>query len=115
MAQAILKLNAVPQFAASARVVAAVSRLKARILSIVGPSDETTFKFPWDVQAALGSSTAYCIPMCKNLSVSLLSMLQLLNLSEADSISYLDEVANSPGSLDLAKSVALEVSFLSIL
>lgn len=54
--------------------------------------------------------------MCKNLSVqSLLSLLQLLNLSEADSISYLDEVANSPGSLDLAKSVALEVSFLSIL
>ncbi|XP_057964013.1 nodulin homeobox [Malania oleifera] len=33
----------------------------------------------------------------------------LLHLCEAESISYLDEVASSPGSLDLAKSVALEV------
>ncbi|PRQ26234.1 putative Homeobox domain-containing protein [Rosa chinensis] len=67
LAQAILKLNIVPHFVASARIVAAVSRLKAKILSI------------------------------------------LLNLCEAESISYLDEVASSPGSLDLAKSVALEI------
>jgi len=37
---------------------------------------------------------------------------QLLSLCEAESISYLDEVASSVRSLDLAKSVALEVSFL---
>ncbi|KAJ6404253.1 hypothetical protein OIU84_012437 [Salix udensis] len=33
----------------------------------------------------------------------------LLHLCEAESISYLDEVASSPGSLDLAKSVVLEI------
>lgn len=37
---------------------------------------------------------------------------QLLSLCEVESISYLDEVASSARSLDLAKSVALEVSFL---
>ena len=37
--------------------------------------------------------------------------MQLLHLCEAESISYLDEVASSPRSLDLAKAVALEVSF----
>ncbi|XP_050388253.1 nodulin homeobox isoform X2 [Argentina anserina] len=67
LAQGILKLHTAPHFVASARLVAAVSRLKAKILSI------------------------------------------LLNLCEAESISYLDEVASSPGSLDLAKSVALEI------
>ncbi|KAL6208511.1 hypothetical protein ACLB2K_019460 [Fragaria x ananassa] len=66
LAQCILKLNIAPHLA-SARVVAAVSRLKAKMLSI------------------------------------------LLNLCEAESISYLDEVASSPGSLDLAKSVALVI------
>lgn len=35
--------------------------------------------------------------------------LQLLNLCEAESLSYLDEVASTPASLDLAKSIALEV------
>lgn len=40
---------------------------------------------------------------------------QLLSLCEAESISYLDEVASSVRSLDLAKSVALEVSFLLLL
>lgn len=36
---------------------------------------------------------------------------QLLSLCEAESISYLDEVASSTQSLDLAKSVAFGVSF----
>ncbi|XP_015575672.1 nodulin homeobox isoform X2 [Ricinus communis] len=67
LAQAILKLNIIPPFIESSTVVAAVSRLKAKVLSI------------------------------------------LLHLCEAESISYLDEVASSPGSFDLAKSVALEV------
>ncbi|XP_015891659.3 nodulin homeobox isoform X1 [Ziziphus jujuba] len=69
LAQAILKLNdmPMPHFVECARVVAAVSRLKAKVLSI------------------------------------------LLSLCEAESISYLDEVASSPGSLDLAKSVSLEI------
>jgi len=40
---------------------------------------------------------------------------QLLSLCEVESISYLDEVASSARSLDLAKSVALEVSFLLLL
>lgn len=39
--------------------------------------------------------------------------LQLLHLCEAESVSYLDEVANNPGSLNLAKSIALEVSLIS--
>ncbi|XP_031250869.1 nodulin homeobox isoform X2 [Pistacia vera] len=67
LAQSILKLNILPPFVESSTVVASVSRLKAKVLSI------------------------------------------LLHLCEAESISYLDEVASSPGSLDLAKSVALEV------
>ncbi|XP_052302698.1 nodulin homeobox isoform X2 [Populus trichocarpa] len=67
LAQAILKLNITPPFVDSFTVVAAVSRLKAKVLSI------------------------------------------LLHLCEAESISYLDEVASSPWSLDLAKSVVLEI------
>ncbi|XP_011033643.1 PREDICTED: uncharacterized protein LOC105132061 isoform X1 [Populus euphratica] len=67
LAQAILKLNITPPLVDSFTVVAAVSRLKAKVLSI------------------------------------------LLHLCEAESISYLDEVASSPWSLDLAKSVVLEI------
>ncbi|KAJ6319759.1 hypothetical protein OIU78_015215 [Salix suchowensis] len=67
LARAILKLNITPPFVDSFMVVAAVSRLKAKVLSI------------------------------------------LLHLCEAESISYLDEVASSPWSLDLAKSVVLEI------
>ncbi|XP_022753023.1 nodulin homeobox-like isoform X3 [Durio zibethinus] len=66
LAQSILKLHA-PYFVESSTIMAALSRLKAKVLSI------------------------------------------LLHLCEAESISYLDEVASSPGSLDLAKAVALEV------
>ncbi|KAK8644053.1 hypothetical protein V6N13_013326 [Hibiscus sabdariffa] len=66
LAQSILKLHA-PNFVESCSIMAALSRLKSKVLSI------------------------------------------LLHLCEAESISYLDEVASSPGSLDLAKSVALEV------
>ncbi|XP_038996188.1 nodulin homeobox-like isoform X1 [Hibiscus syriacus] len=66
LAQSILKLHA-PGFVESSTIMPALSRLKAKVLSI------------------------------------------LLHLCEAESISYLDEVASSPGSLDLAKSVALEV------
>ncbi|GLT57486.1 hypothetical protein SLA2020_304540 [Shorea laevis] len=67
LAQSILKLNVAPNFVESMTVVASVSRLKAKVLSI------------------------------------------LLHLCEAESISYLDEVASSSRCLDLAKSVALEV------
>ncbi|GAV79057.1 hypothetical protein CFOL_v3_22522 [Cephalotus follicularis] len=67
LAQSILKLKVTAPFIVCPTVVASVSRLKAKVLSI------------------------------------------LLHLCEAESISYLDEVANSPGSLNLAKSVALEV------
>ncbi|XWS27711.1 hypothetical protein CRYUN_Cryun25bG0004400 [Craigia yunnanensis] len=66
LAQSILKLHAA-YFVESSTIMAALSRLKAKVLSI------------------------------------------LLHLCEAESISYLDEVASSPGSLDLAKAVALEV------
>ncbi|XVF70907.1 hypothetical protein PTKIN_Ptkin11bG0200200 [Pterospermum kingtungense] len=66
LAQSILKLHA-PHFVESSAIMASLSRLKAKVLSI------------------------------------------LLHLCEAETISYLDEVASSPGSLDLAKSVALEV------
>ncbi|XWS09643.1 hypothetical protein CRYUN_Cryun39dG0007200 [Craigia yunnanensis] len=66
LAQSILKLHS-PYFVESSTVMASLSRLKAKVLSI------------------------------------------LLHLCEAESISYLDEVANSPGSLDLAKAVAIEV------
>jgi len=53
-------------------------------------------------------------PVYKPLSLiqSQLPFSQLLSLCEAESISYLDEVASSPESLDLANSVALEVSLL---
>jgi hypothetical protein len=40
LARAILKLNVTPPFVESSRVVAAVSRLKAKFLSIVSPRDE---------------------------------------------------------------------------
>ncbi|WJX69540.1 hypothetical protein P8452_53767 [Trifolium repens] len=64
LAQSILKLHIQHT---SSRITAAISRLKAKILSI------------------------------------------LLSLCEAESISYLDEVASSTESLELSKSVALEV------
>ncbi|GLU23970.1 hypothetical protein SLE2022_399440 [Rubroshorea leprosula] len=67
LVQSILKLNVSPNFVRSSTVMASISRLKAKVLSI------------------------------------------LLHLCEAESISYLDEVASSPRSLDLAKSVALEI------
>ncbi|XP_039113974.1 nodulin homeobox isoform X2 [Dioscorea cayenensis subsp. rotundata] len=67
LARTILKLNAPDCFKDSNSILAAVSRLKARILSI------------------------------------------LLQLCEAESISYLDEVASSAKSMSLAKSVALEI------
>ncbi|XP_058729885.1 nodulin homeobox-like isoform X1 [Vicia villosa] len=65
LAQSILKLNIQSSF--PTRIVAGISRLKAKILSI------------------------------------------LLSLCEAENISYLDQVAASSQSLNLAKSVALEV------
>ncbi|XP_057449111.1 nodulin homeobox-like [Lotus japonicus] len=65
LALSILKLNIQSSF--PTRIVAAISRLKAKMLSI------------------------------------------LLILCEAESLSFLDEVASSQQSLDLAKSVALEV------
>ncbi|KAL5055962.1 hypothetical protein RYX36_036644 [Vicia faba] len=65
LAQSILKLNTQSSF--PTRIVAGISRLKAKILYI------------------------------------------LLSLCEAENISYLDQVATSSQSLDLAKSVALEV------
>ncbi|CAL5425325.1 unnamed protein product [Camellia sinensis] len=67
LARAILNLEVTPLFKESFSVVAAISRLKSKILSI------------------------------------------LLHLCEAESISFLDEVARTPQSMDLAKSVALEV------
>ncbi|KMS96882.1 hypothetical protein BVRB_7g180730 isoform A [Beta vulgaris subsp. vulgaris] len=67
LVQSTLKLNISPFLKEPLAVVAAVSRLKARVLSI------------------------------------------LLHLCEAESVSYLDEVASIPESLDLAKSVAVEV------
>lgn len=65
LAQSILKLNIESSF--PTRIVAGISRLKAKILSI------------------------------------------LLSLCEAENISFVDQVATSPQSLDLAKSVAVEV------
>ncbi|KAL9239199.1 hypothetical protein vseg_013540 [Gypsophila vaccaria] len=67
LVQATLNLNTPSIWKQSCAVIASVSRLKARVLSI------------------------------------------LLHLSEAESVSYLDEVASIPESLDLAKSVALKV------
>ncbi|GMH31007.1 hypothetical protein Nepgr_032850 [Nepenthes gracilis] len=67
LVQATLKLTVSPLLRESPAVVAAISRLKSRVLSI------------------------------------------LLHLCEADSISYLDEVASVPETLNLAKSVVLEV------
>ncbi|KAL2932860.1 Nodulin homeobox [Bienertia sinuspersici] len=67
LVQGTLKLNVSPNLKEPLAVVAAVSRLKARVLSI------------------------------------------LLLLCESESVSYLDEVASIPESLDLTKSVAVEV------
>ncbi|XP_009778422.1 nodulin homeobox isoform X2 [Nicotiana tabacum] len=67
LAQAVMHLDVSPLVTLSSSIVAAVSRLKSKVLSI------------------------------------------LLNLCEAESLSYLDEVASTPASLDLAKSIALEV------
>ncbi|XXG72328.1 hypothetical protein AAC387_Pa07g1456 [Persea americana] len=67
LARAVLKLNIPQHFNESITIVAAISRWKSKVLSI------------------------------------------LLQLCETESISYLDEVASSPRSMHLAKSVALEV------
>lgn len=66
LAQDIMKLQILPSYKESS-LVASISRLKAKVLSI------------------------------------------LLHLCEVESVSYLDEVASTHGSLGLAKSVALEV------
>ncbi|KAJ8547470.1 hypothetical protein K7X08_011056 [Anisodus acutangulus] len=67
LAQSVMRLDVSPLATTSSSIVAAVSRLKSKVLSI------------------------------------------LLNLCEAESLSYLDEVASTPASLNLAKSIALEV------
>ncbi|CAI0541962.1 unnamed protein product [Linum tenue] len=67
LVQAIMKLKITTPVLESARVVASISRIKAKALSI------------------------------------------LLNLCEAESISYLDDIASSPETLEVAKSVASEV------
>ncbi|XP_049407586.1 nodulin homeobox isoform X3 [Solanum stenotomum] len=71
LAQVVLRLDVSPLVTVSSSIVAAVSRLKSKVLTI------------------------------------------LLNLCEADSLSYLDEVASTPASLDLAKSIALETEVLT--
>ncbi|XP_010326616.1 nodulin homeobox isoform X3 [Solanum lycopersicum] len=71
LAQVVLRLDVSPLVTVSSSIVAAVSRLKSKVLTI------------------------------------------LLNLCEADSLSYLDEVASTPASLDLAKSIALETEILT--
>lgn len=68
LAQSILNLKIKPSSRETSSVVAAVSRLKSKVLSI------------------------------------------LLHLCETESISYLDEVASCPHSMDLAKTVAFEAS-----
>ncbi|KAL3531402.1 hypothetical protein ACH5RR_010724 [Cinchona calisaya] len=67
LAQAVLDLNVSPSFVDSTVVLAAVSRMKSKVLSI------------------------------------------LLHLCEVESVSYLDEVASNPGTLNLAKYIAQEV------
>ncbi|OVA11424.1 hypothetical protein BVC80_9003g45 [Macleaya cordata] len=67
LARAVLKLDTPQYFRESSNVVAAISRLKSKVLSI------------------------------------------LLQLCETESVSYLDEVASTERSMQLAKSVALEV------
>ncbi|VFQ68622.1 unnamed protein product [Cuscuta campestris] len=67
LAQSIMSLNISSLFLESSSIVASVSRLKSKILSI------------------------------------------LLNLCESECVSYLDEVASTPTSLELAKSVAFKV------
>ncbi|CAN4091513.1 unnamed protein product [Withania somnifera] len=67
LARVVMRLDVSRLVTVSSSIVAAVSRLKSKVLSI------------------------------------------LLSLCEAESLSYLDEVASTPASLELAKSVALEV------
>ncbi|MCL7041640.1 hypothetical protein MKW94_018393, partial [Papaver nudicaule] len=67
LARAVLKLGIPPHFRESSNVVASISRLKSKVLSI------------------------------------------LLQLCETDSISYLDEVASSDRSMQLARFVVLQV------
>ncbi|CAI9107975.1 OLC1v1007473C1 [Oldenlandia corymbosa var. corymbosa] len=67
LAKAVLDLNVLPDSGHSSVIVAAVSRMKSKVLSIV------------------------------------------LHLCEAESVSYLDEVASNPETLDLGQSIALEV------
>lgn len=84
------------------KIVAAISRLKAKILSIVSILE--------NVISYLLSLIYYRNVHIDN-DTAITLMLQLLSLCEAESISYLDEVASSSQSLNLAKSVASEVSF----
>ncbi|KAI3831095.1 hypothetical protein MKW92_040820 [Papaver armeniacum] len=67
LARAVLRLDIPPHFRDSSKVVATISRLKSKVLSI------------------------------------------LLQLCETENISYLDEVASSEKSMQLAKSVVLQV------
>ena len=114
LAQAILTLNTTPLFRESSSVVAAVSRLKSKILAIVSLSDWQKI-FYWTLEPIENSHRFltyegwYFVQWTTFTNQPHAFVLQLLHLCEAESISYLDEVASSPRSMPLAKSVLLEV------
>lgn len=104
LCQTILKLKVPDSFMDSLGIVAAISRLKSKVLAIVSsmkPNSSLTYPFQHLAYFRTNIDASWWI-----------LLLQLLQLCEAESVSYLDEVAGSSKSMRLAKSVVLEVSLL---
>lgn len=92
LAQSILSLTITPEFVGANAAIASISRMKAKVLSIV-------------------SLLKLCIVFLYLLSATHTKFIfmQLQHLFESESVSFLDEVANA-GNLHLAKAIALKVS-----
>lgn len=114
LARAVLKLNIPQHFNESITIVAAISRWKSKVLSIVSPIIWFYFNNSFETLAEIVHRRHFWLGDVSINNFGLASytfpFMQLLQLCETESISYLDEVASSPRSMDLAKSVALEVS-----
>lgn len=68
LAQSILKLNILPPFVESSTVVASVSRLKAKVLSIVSPGIDNNHVYFRALVALLRALAMFCI-LCNHIFI----------------------------------------------
>lgn len=93
LAQSILSLDITPAFVGATITIASISRMKAKVLSIVSLFE-----------------TLHCISLFTFLLfLPKFMFLQLQHVFEAESVSFLDKVAEA-GNLHLAEAIVSEVS-----